>query len=63
MEIIDKLAQESDFVLFFGGTLLFFIIRELFTWYWKMNRVVDALENIEVSLRKIEDKLMEKPSA
>ena len=30
--------------------LLFLVLREFFCWYWKINRVVALLENIEANL-------------
>lgn len=37
-----------DILLFTGvGFLLFVFLRELITWYWKINRIVELLEKIE----------------
>lgn len=30
---------------------LFFILREVFCWYWKINKIVDSLEDIKSILR------------
>jgi hypothetical protein len=35
----------------FGGIFAFFILREVVTWYWKVNRVVELLEQIEENTR------------
>jgi len=32
--------------------LLFFVFREIFTWYWKVNKMVSLLEQIEENTRK-----------
>ncbi|MBP7741105.1 MAG: hypothetical protein KA104_00240 [Candidatus Pacebacteria bacterium] len=33
------------------GIILFFLLREVFTWYWKINRIVVLLEKIEQNTR------------
>lgn len=35
------------------GLVIFLLIREVLTWYWKINRVVNVLEDIAVSLRTL----------
>ncbi len=30
---------------------IFFVLRELFTWYWKLNKIVRLLEDIEENTR------------
>jgi len=30
---------------------IFFVLRELFTWYWKLNKIVKLLEDIEENTR------------
>lgn len=35
----------------FFFVLLFLIIREILTWYWKLNRIVTLLEKIEKNTR------------
>lgn len=41
------------------GLLVFiaviFILRELVTWYWKINRIVELLEDIEYNTRPTDD--------
>ncbi len=34
------------------GIAVFFAIREVLTWYWKANRMVQLLEQIEENTRK-----------
>jgi hypothetical protein len=38
--------------LIFLVPFLFFIFRELLTWYWKVNRAIELLEKIEENTRK-----------
>ena len=39
-----------DFLFFLTIAFLFFLIfRELVTWYWKINRIVHLLEEIEIN--------------
>ncbi len=53
--------QSTLLVFLIGAFLLFFILRELFTWYWKINEVVALLEKIEQNTRpKNTDKIPEK---
>lgn len=33
------------------AVLVFFVLREVFTWYWKINRIVNLLEQIEGNTR------------
>lgn len=39
------------FVMFFA-LAGFVLIRELITWYWKINRIIELLEKIEENTRK-----------
>lgn len=42
----------SDVLLFlFWGFIFFMVIRELVTWYWKINKITDLLEKIEKNTR------------
>ncbi len=42
----------SDLLLYlFWGFIFFMVIRELVTWYWKINRITDLLEKIEKHLQ------------
>lgn len=36
--------------------VLFLIFREIVTWYWKINRIVRSLENIETDVKFLADK-------
>jgi hypothetical protein len=36
--------------------ILFFVLREFFCWYWKINKVVTLLTNIDTNLEKISSK-------
>lgn len=40
-------------IIFF---ILFLILREFITWYWKLNKISDTLERIETLLEEIVDK-------
>ncbi len=37
---------------FFFACVLFLVIREIVTWYWKLNRIEDLLEKIDENTRK-----------
>lgn len=39
------------------GFIIFLFIREFFMWYWKVNRVVSSLENMEETLEDIKENL------
>ena len=44
---------------FFGFSILllaFVVGREIVCWYWKINRIVDLLEDIEYNTRKEKEK-------
>lgn len=36
----------------FVALVIFTLIRELITWYWKINRTIELLEKIEMNTRK-----------
>jgi len=36
-----------------GVILVFLLIRELVTWYWKINRIVESLDRIDSNLQYI----------
>lgn len=36
----------------FVALVIFTLIRELITWYWKINRTIEFLEKIEMNTRK-----------
>jgi hypothetical protein len=38
--------------------ILFFLLRELFCWYWKINSIVDLLEKQNKLLFNIQNQLM-----
>jgi len=40
------------------GTILFFVLRELFCWYWKINHITEVLEEIRDRLPKIEEEVI-----
>lgn len=43
----------SSWFLYLCATVLFFLLfREIVTWYWKINKIVDLLEKIEKNTRK-----------
>lgn len=45
-------VNNGTFVWFFIAFLLiFFLFREIFTWYFKLNRIVELLEQIEENTR------------
>ena len=35
-----------------GVVVFFFLVREVLTWYWKINKVVNLLQRIEENTRK-----------
>lgn len=37
------------------GIFVFFLFREVLTWYWKTNKIVSLLEQIEMNTRVRED--------
>lgn len=42
----------SDLLLYlFWGFIFFMVIRELVTWYWKINKISDTLDKIEKNTR------------
>ncbi len=41
--------------IFFILLMLFVLVREVLTWYWKLNKIVDLLEKIELNTRKALD--------
>lgn len=43
--------------------VIFLILREFVTWYWKLNKISDTLENIEDLLKEIKDKTSPAPPA
>lgn len=45
----------SVFLILFFTIVLFLVIREVVTWYWKINRIVDLLENIDSNLASLVD--------
>lgn len=44
--------RTSDIVLFvfIGSMIAIFILREIITWYWKINQIVKLLESIDKRL-------------
>ncbi len=37
-------------IVIVGIVFLFFVFRELITWYWKLNKIVELLESINKKL-------------
>jgi len=53
MDFFNSLIFSPGFLLFVGITILLFLIfREIVTWYWKQNEIVDLLKKIEANTRK-----------
>lgn len=49
-------VQLGSFVLWVCvAVLVFLVLREVFTWYWKINKIVDLLEKIEKNTRQGKD--------
>lgn len=47
-DIFSSLFFSKGFLLFIIiSFLIFILIREFFTWYWKINRIISLLEDIE----------------
>lgn len=44
--------SEQIIIWIFSLFLIFIIGREIITWYWKINKIVDLLEKIEKNTRK-----------
>jgi hypothetical protein len=44
------------------GILIFLVFREVVTWYWKINKIVSLLEQIEENTRKPDDNKEEVPT-
>lgn len=45
--------NSGNFILILLGVIIFFfLIREILTWYWKINKVIRILERIERNTRK-----------
>ncbi len=53
MNIFQLIGDNLFYILFVGFviTILFLIGREIVTWYFKLNRVVELLEKIEENTR------------
>jgi hypothetical protein len=47
-----KNTIENNLLALLLCILFFLLIRELVTWYWKINRIVNLLERIEKNTRK-----------
>ena len=39
------------------AVVLFFVFRELFTWYWKINQITKSLDRIDENLASVTDLL------
>lgn len=48
-------TEEAIIFWIFVGFLIFIIIREITTWYWKINKIVRVLENIENTLEDLRE--------
>ena len=49
------MAQDNGFLIVMAivfALLIWLALREIMTWYWKINRIVDLLEKIEGHLRR-----------
>ena len=38
--------EQAPFLFLIVGILLFFALRELFCWYWKLNAIVERLDTL-----------------
>lgn len=50
---MSSISMMNFFVLLAMVFAFFFILRELFTWYWKQNEIVSTLKKIEGHLEKL----------
>lgn len=50
---MSSISMMNFFVLLAMVVAFFFILRELFTWYWKQNEIVSTLKKIEGHLEKL----------
>lgn len=49
---LDKIFTLQNILTWLVVTVVvFLVIREILTWYWKINRIVDLLEKIEENTR------------
>ena len=53
MDTLSNFIFSTPISIFFG-IFIFFILREVITWYWKINKAIDLLEKIEKNTRKEE---------
>ena len=49
--------NNSILVWIFLGIVIFFILRELNVWYWKINEIVNKLDSINNTLKSIDFRL------
>jgi hypothetical protein len=42
--------------LSFIGLVVFFLLREFWTWYWKQSQQVELLKDIKASLQRLEQR-------
>lgn len=52
--LVQNFDYSSFFLILFFGIVLFIVIRELVVWYFKINRIVDLLEDIEENTRPVD---------
>lgn len=55
LDQIDNGSQEEKMIVVLVVIIMFFLLRELNTWYWKINEVVDKLDDISKTLHRIEE--------
>lgn len=54
MDFLHMFGSDRWFVYPIIALAVFFVIREVLTWYWKLNKIVNLLEKIEENTRKTE---------
>jgi len=47
----------STFEYIIWGIVIFFVLREVFMWYWKINKIVALLEEIKENTKKETNKI------
>lgn len=49
---LNNFLSSDSLMYFMAGIIFFFLIREILTWYWKVNKAIRILERIERNTRK-----------
>ena len=49
---LNNFLSSDSLAYLIGGIIFFFLIREILTWYWKVNKAIRILERIERNTRK-----------